>query len=151
MHIAHNSLILVADGRKYLVFRNHGDAALLDLRVQAQGEQPNLKDHALHSDAPGTQAQRWGHARPAMEETDFHQQNEDRLARDIATQLNKQALAGDIPSLAIIAPPKTLGVLRAHWHKILAEKIICEIPKDMIDRPTPEIEALLAGHAHPPG
>ncbi|MFN5758912.1 MAG: host attachment protein, partial [Sphingomonadaceae bacterium] len=72
MHLPHNSSVLVADGRKYLIFRNHGDAHRLDLRFQTQGEQPNLKNHELHSDAPGTQTQRWGHARPAMEETDFH-------------------------------------------------------------------------------
>ena len=151
MHLPHNSSVLVADGRKYLIFRNHGDAHRLDLRLQTQGEQPNLKNHELHSDAPGTQTQRWGHARPAMEATDFHQQNEDRLAQDIAEQVNAHAHAGDITSLVVIAPPKTMAVLRAHWHKTVAEKIICEISKDMIDRPTPDIEALLAGHAHPPG
>jgi protein required for attachment to host cells len=43
-----------------------------------------------------------------------------------------------------------MGVLRQHWHKEAQKRIICEITKEMIDRPTPDIEALLIGAAHPP-
>ena len=41
MNLPNNTLVLVADGRKMLFLRNHGDAAQIDLRVEAHPEQNN--------------------------------------------------------------------------------------------------------------
>jgi protein required for attachment to host cells len=150
MRLPHDALVLVTDGRKYVLFRNDGDAARLNLQTDRHDEQPNAKDRDLHTDAPGTQNQRFGHARPAMDETDFHQQAEDRLAKQIAKTLNARALAGQIEALAVIAPARTMGILRLHWHERLSRRIVGEITKEMVDRPTPDIEALLQGDARPP-
>ena len=35
MPLPHNALVLVADGRKMLFFRNHGDENQIDLRTEA--------------------------------------------------------------------------------------------------------------------
>ena len=35
MPLPHNALVLVADGRKMLFFRNHGDEERIDLRTEA--------------------------------------------------------------------------------------------------------------------
>ena len=150
MTLPHNALVLVADGRKLLFFRNRGDENQIDLRIEAHDERSDAKDSELKSDGPGTQAQSFGYGRPAMEETDYHQQEEDRWVKDAADQLRKRVLANDFEALAIIAPPKALGVLRKELHKEVEKRIVLTINKEMTDRPIPDIEDLLVGEAAPP-
>ena len=150
MALPHNALVLVADGRKMLFLRNHGDEAQIDLRTESHDFRHDLKDRELRTDAPGTMKQRWGDGRPAMDETDFHQQEEDNWARDAAEELKKRALRNDFDALAIVAPPKTLGVLRKELHKEVERRIVRTLNKEMTDRPIPDIEELLVGEAAPP-
>jgi protein required for attachment to host cells len=151
--LPHNALVLVADGRKMLLLRNHGDTAQIDLRTEAHDERDNARDSELKTDlagqspAPGNTGLGGG----TMGETDYHQQDEDRFAADTADRIKTMALAGSFDALAVIAAPKTLGELRKHWHKEVERRIVEEIAKDMTDRPLPDIEALLTGDAAPPG
>jgi protein required for attachment to host cells len=78
-----------------------------------------------------------------MDETDFHQQEEDRWIKDAAEELKKRALRNDFDALAIVAPPKALGVLRKELHKEVEKRVICTINKEMSGRPVPDIEALI--------
>ena len=80
-----------------------------------------------------------------MGETDFHQQEEDRWIKEAADELKQRALRNDFDALAIVAPPKALGVLRKELHKEVERRIICTVNKEMTDRPIPDIEALLDG------
>ncbi len=150
MALPHNALVLVADGRKKLFLRNHGDDSLIDLRMEAHDEREDLKDRDLKTDGPGTMKQSGGYGRPAMDETDFHQQEEDRWAKDAAEELKKRALRNDFEALAIIAPPKTLGVLRKELHKEVERRLVLTLNREMTDRPIPDIEELLVGEAAPP-
>jgi protein required for attachment to host cells len=84
-----------------------------------------------------------------MEETDFHQQEEDRWIQDAADELRKRALRNDFDALAIVAPPKALGVLRKALHKEVTKRIVCTVNKEMSGRTIPDIEALLNGHTQP--
>jgi len=145
MPLPHNALVLVADGRKMLFFRNNGDEGQIDLRTEAHGEREDRKDRDYHTDAPGTQGQRWGDARPAMDETDFHQLEEDRWIKEAAEELKERALRNDFDALAIVAPPKALGVLRKNLHKEVEKRVVCTVNKEMSGRPVPDIEALLVG------
>lgn len=149
MPLPHNALVLVADGRKILFFRNHGDENQIDLRTEAHDKRRDRKERDYHSDAPGTQKQRWGDARPAMEEVDWHQLEEDRWVKEAAEELNKRALRNDFDALAIVAPPKALGFLKKQLHKEVEKRIVCTVNKEMTDRPIPDIEALLNGHTVP--
>ena len=150
MALPHNALVLVADGRKMLFLRNHGDDTLIDLRIEAHDERKDAKDHELKSDAPGTMQQSAGYGRPAMDETDFHQQEEERWAKKAAEELKRRALRNDFDALAIIAPPKTLSVLRKELHKEVERRIVLTLNKEMTDRPIPDIEELLVGEPAPP-
>jgi len=145
MPLPHNALVLVADGRKMLFFRNNGDEGQIDLRTEAHDEREDRKDRDYHTDAPGTQGQRWGDARPAMDETDFHQLEEDRWIKEAAEELKERALRNDFDALAIVAPPKALGVLRKNLHKEVEKRVVCTVNKEMSGRPVPDIEALLVG------
>ena len=150
MALPHNALILVADGRKLLFLRNHGDQNQIDLRIEAHDQREDLKDHEIKSDAPGTTRQAFGFGRPAFDETDFHQAEKDRWAKDAAGELKKRALANDFDALAIVAPPRTLSVLRKELHKEVERRIVLTLAKEMTDRPIPDIEDLLVGEAAPP-
>lgn len=143
MPLPNRALVLVLDGRKMLFFRNHGDANQIDLRTEAHDERADAKDSDLKTDAPGATQQSGGYGRSTMEETDFHQLEEDNWVKDAADELRKRALRNDFDALAIIAPPKALGVLRKALHKEVERRIVCAINKEMSGRPTPAIEALI--------
>jgi protein required for attachment to host cells len=145
MPLPHNALVLVADGRKMLFFRNHGDENQIDLRTEAHDARRDRRDREIKTDAPGTMKQSMGYGRPSMEETDFHQQDEDRWIKEAAEELKKRALQNDFEALAIVAPPKALGVLKKSLHKEVEKRIVCTVNKEMSGRPIPDIEALLNG------
>lgn len=151
MALPNQALVLVADGRKMLFFRNHGDENQIDLRTEAHDEREDHKDSELKTDAPGAQSPRVGIGRDTMAETDFHQQEEDNWVKDAAEELKKRALRNDFDALAIIAPPKALGVLRKELHKEVERRVVLTLNKEMTDRPIPDIEELLVGQGAPPG
>jgi len=146
MPLPHNALVLVADGRKMLFFRNHGDENQIDLRTEAHDERQERKDREIKTDAPGTTKQSGGYGRSTYEEADFRQQEEDRWIKDAAEELRARALRNDFDALAIVAPPKALGVLKKCMHKEVEKRIVCTVNKEMSGRPIPDIEALLNGH-----
>ena len=155
MALPNQALVLVADGRKMLFLRNHGDQNQIDLRTEAHDQRQDRKDREIRTDAPGTAAVRFSSGgadtfRPAMEETDFHQQEEDRWVKDAAEQLKTRALSNDFANLVIVAPPKALGVLRKELHKEVERRILFTCNKEMTDRPIPDIEELLVAEAAPP-
>lgn len=143
MLIPRNSFIMVADGRKLLFFRNDGDANDPRLEVITATEKENPRDRDQKSDAPGRAFSSVGQGRSAYSEVDFHDLEESRFAAEAADLLRKHALTGDFERLIVIAPPKTLGELRRHYHKEVANRLTAEIPKDLTGHPVPEIERLL--------
>jgi protein required for attachment to host cells len=143
MPLPHDALVLVADGRKMLFFRNHGDENQIDLRTEAHDKRRDRKDREIKTDAPGTTKQSFGYGRSTYEEADFQQQEEDRWIKDAADELKSRVLRGDFDALAIVAPPKALGVLKKCLHKEVAKRLAFTINKEMSGRPIPDIEALL--------
>ena len=135
MPLPHNALVLVADGRKMLFFRNHGDEDQIDLRTEAHDARNDRKDSEIKTDAPGGIHQSAGYGRSTYEEADFHQQEEDRWIKDAADELKKRALRNDFDALAIVAPPKALGVLKKCLHKEVQKRVACTINKEMSGRP----------------
>jgi protein required for attachment to host cells len=155
MRVPNNSCVLVADGRKMLFFRNEGDAEFLNLAVERKRVDENPPDRTQSTDTPGRTfaaagSPRTGVAvnagannRSAYEETDFHQLQEDRFAAEAAEMLKRRALANDFDSLVVVAPPKTLGELRKHYHKEVEKRLAAEVPKDLTNVPVEEIERIL--------
>jgi protein required for attachment to host cells len=142
MQIPHDSFVLVVDGRKSLFFRNEGDGEFPNLIVERKDGHADPKDREIKSDAPG-RAFGGGDARSAYEETDFHQQEEDRFAAETAEMLEARALSNDYQALVVVAPPRTLGELRKHYHKEVERRLVAEVPKDLVNVPVAEIEKVL--------
>ena len=150
MPLPNQALVFVTDGRKLLFLRNHGYENQIDLRVEAHDEREDRKDSDIKSDAAGASKQSFGFGRPALGETDFHQQDEDRWVKDAADLLRQRALRNDFEALAIVAPPKALGVLRKALHKEVERRVVATFNKEMTDRPIADIEDMLVGEAAPP-
>jgi protein required for attachment to host cells len=150
MPLPHQALVFVTDGRKSLFLRNQGDENQIDLRTEAHDEREDRKDHEIKTDSAGSSKQSFGYGRPALGETDFHQQEEDRWVKDAAEELRQRAMRNDFEALAIIAPPKAWGVLRTELHKEVERRVVATFNKEMTDRPIPDIEDLLVGEGAPP-
>lgn len=149
MPLAHDTLVLVADGRKALFLRNEGDKAQIDLRTAAHEEREDRKNSDIKT-APSGQSYApagTGLSGGTMGEADFHQIEEDRFAKDLTAKVNAMALAGEFDDLVIVAPARTMGELRQHWHKETQRRIAGEHVKEMTARPIGDIEALLVGEA----
>src|SRR5262245_29460806 len=143
MPLPHNALVLVADGRKMLFFRNRGDENQIDLRTESHDAREDRKERYLRTDAPGSMKQSFGFGHSTYEETDFQQQEEDRWIKDAADELKDRALRNDFDALAVVAPPRALGVLKKCLHKEVERRIVLTANKEMSGRPVPDIEALL--------
>ena len=144
MRVPHNSFVMVADGRKMLFFRNDGDADFPNLQVVSMAEKENPLNRDQMSDAPGRAFSSVGPGRSALENTDFHELEESRFAVETAAILKRWAMDGDFEKLIVIAPPKTLGELRKHYHKEVANRLVAEIPKDLTGHPVVEIEKIIS-------
>lgn len=144
MQVPHGSVVVVADGAKMLFFRNEGDSEFPKLEIERKREQENLSDEEMKTDEPGRAFDAsGGPGRSRYEETDFHQLEEDKFAAETAEILKKRALAREFESLIIVAPPKTLGELRKHYHKEVEKRLSGEIAKDLTGHPVEEIEKII--------
>lgn len=143
MHLPHNSVVLVADGRKMLFLRNEGDAEFPNLVVEKAQEQDNPATRDQATDSAGRASSPQGGVQSSVEPTDFHQIEEDRFAADAADFLKTGALRNSYDSLIVIAPPKTLGELRKHYHKEVTSRLKGELDKDLTGHPIKDIEKAL--------
>ena len=144
MWIDHDAMVLVADGRKMLFFRNRGDRMAPNLEAETVKLQDNPADRDQASDAPGRAFNSVGSHRSAMEQTDFHDLEETRFAAEAADLLKRRALANDFEKLIVVAPPTALGEMRKHYHKEVQSRLVGEIAKDLANHPVPEIEKIIA-------
>jgi protein required for attachment to host cells len=145
LKIRQGDWIVVCDGRKALVLENAGDEKFLNLKTREVYEHADAKTHELGTDAPGRAFSSVGHGRSAMEQTDWHAQEEERFLHDLVVRLEAELNGGHAKSLIIVAPPRALGVLRQAYSHNLRNALRAEIDKDFVKLPVHEIEKHLAG------
>ncbi|MEG3171580.1 host attachment family protein [Sphingomonas sp. ZB1N12] len=143
MQLPHNSVVLVADGRKMLFLRNEGDNEFPNFVVEKAQEQDNPATRDQATDSAGRASSPQGGVQSSVEPTDFHQIEEDRFAADAADFLKMGALKNKYDSLIVVAPPKTLGELRKHYHKEVSSRLKGELDKDLTGHPIKDIEKAL--------
>ncbi len=134
MQLAHGTIVAVADGETFTLYRAAGTEAAPHLTAIGS---PGVGRDDISSGGR--------HHRSAANPDDA-QLVEDGHAGAVASVLNKMALENDFASLVVIAPPKMLGELRKHWHKALTAKLTAEIGKEMAHAPVADIAALIAKH-----
>lgn len=130
MLLPHGTVIALIDGRNFEIYRNTGDEAAPELTALPA---PKLDSHnhsgGSHHSSVGN------HADGLV--------NEDAYASAAATWLNGQVLSQKIRELVVIAPPRTLGELRKHYHKLTTGAVIRELHKDLIGQQPGDIIAAL--------
>lgn len=132
MLLPKGSTVAVADGEKFILFSNTGDAQkpILTAMPEPEIESVNKGSAASHQSSPGN--------------PDDSQAAEDGFAGGIANLLNKRVLDGEISDLIIIAAPRTLGELRKSYRKKLLEVLRAEISKDLTGHPLHSIEKTIS-------
>ena len=136
--------VVVCDGAKALILENLGDGMHPNLKTREVHAQADAKTHELGTDAPGRSINSVGARRSAMEQTDWHEQDEQRFLTDLAGRLDAAVTAGETKSVIVVAPPRALGVLRQAYSDGLRHAVRAEIDKDYVKMPVHEIEKHLA-------
>ncbi len=135
--------VLVADGEKALFLRNDGDAQDPDLNVERIEEQDNPPTREQAANRRGRVMQSATHGRSAYDDTDWHEFEKERFAKDVAEILYKKAHQGAYDHLVVVAGPQVLGVLRDEYHQEVTDRIVAEIPKTLTGHPIDEIEQMV--------
>lgn len=148
MQVQHDGLVLVTDGRKALFLRNDGDGEFPNFQLVRSWEQRVAADRDLKTSAPGRTFSSQGHGnrRSSYEETNLHDQAEFEFASEVADFLNQQMQADATDELVIVAPPRTLGVLRKRLKREVSQRVSAEIAKDLVKHPIGEIERLVTSY-----
>jgi protein required for attachment to host cells len=145
IRLSHDGFVLVGDGRKALFLRNHGDAKFPDLRVERVFTDDNPPTREQGTDKPGRAFASVGYRRSGMEPTDWHDIEEHRFAREVATALEKLVHERKVKTIVIASPPRTLAELRHALPSDVKKCVVAEVDKDLTKHPVHEIEKHLTG------
>ena len=144
LKIDNGAWVVVCDGAKALVLENTGNRLTPKLITREVYEQPDPKTHEIGADKPGRAVSSMGNGRSAVEQTDFHEQEEQRFLARLAARLDKAVLGGETGALIVVAPPRAIGVLRREFSKHVREALRAEVEKDYVKLPVNEIARHLA-------
>lgn len=137
--------IVVCDGRKALILENAGDQVFPNLRTKEVHEQEAPPTREQGTDAPGRVFSSVGSGRSAVEQTDWHDQNEQAFLKRLAERLDTAVASGETKALVMVAAPRALGMIRPAYSSATQQAIIAEIAKDLVKQPVYEIEKQLLG------
>jgi protein required for attachment to host cells len=141
LHLAKNDWLLIADGSRAKVLINKGTAArpAFETVRDQRFDNPPSREHG--TDRPARSNDAMGR-RTVVDETDFHQREEDRFVASLAGDLEKDLQAAKFDRLVVVLPPKALAVWRNAAAPKLKKTIVAEIDKDWTKLSSPDL-----GHA----
>jgi protein required for attachment to host cells len=124
--------ILVADGARARVLMNRGIGKGLQPAIDGEMTHDLPPTRDIVSDRPGRVQQSASSRRSAMEpRVDWHRFEKEKFSREMAALLDAAAGRGAFDRLVLVAPPRTLGDLRAALGAKARTKIHAEIDKDL--------------------
>ena len=144
VRIPAHALVLIVDGRRARFLRNKGNALHIELITERELEQANPPTREQGTDRPGRYVGPDRVSRSAVEQTDWHQQAEERFALAVADILYGMANGHTFDHLIVVAPPKVLGKLRKVFHSEVATRVAGEVPKELTSRSVTELAKLLS-------
>ena len=133
---------VIADGARARILRNDGPGTALVPAINRDLIDPAVHGHSrdLKSDKPGRAFDTGSGQHHSMEpHHDFHNFEKRMFARKVAKLLDEQAGKKAIERLVLVAPPKTLGDLRAELSSHTSALVAAEIAKDLTHLPVKEI------------
>jgi protein required for attachment to host cells len=138
MNVPAQALILVADGRKAMVLRNKGDAKFPNLKSEWVVVDQNPSTSSQGTDRPGRV--NFQERRSSVDQTDWHAAEETAFAKRAAQALEDIVHMTDARHVVLVAPPRTLAVLRRSLRQDTLQKVIAELPRDLVNFAIAEIE-----------
>lgn len=133
-HIPEGTLIVVADGGSARVFTNVGTNHTLKLKQQDELKVQDISAQGVSGQGPsGSMPQ----------DTSIAQMNEATFAKQLAGQLNDDALNNRYAHLILIADPQTLGRIRPQLHKEVQSRLLTDLAKDFTNAPIEDIQRAL--------
>jgi protein required for attachment to host cells len=132
--------VVVCDGRKSIILENRGDDVFPNLRMKETTEHKSPATHTQGTDAPGRSFASRGGVRSAVEQTDWHDEDERAFLVKLAQRIDAAVTAGEVKRLFIVAPPRALGMIRQHYSPATRKAVVAEVDKDLTKTPIHEIE-----------
>jgi protein required for attachment to host cells len=143
LKVAKGDWVIVCDGRKALILENIGDAMYPNLHTREVKEHAVPPTHDQGSDVPGRKFASVGGARSAVDQTDWHLQAEQEFLRSLAGELDHAVASSQTKHIILVAPPRSLGVIRHASSGHLRSAIKAEVAHDYVKLPVAEIEKRL--------
>lgn len=134
--IPEGTLIVVADGGSARVFINVGNEHRLALKQEGELRLQDLSEHGISGQGPGG---------TVPKDMSVSQLNEATFAKQVAEQLNEDALNNRYRHLVLVADPTTLGRIRPLLHKEAQARLLGDLAKDLTNVPLEDIQRTLAG------
>lgn len=129
-NIPKNSLVVVADGGKAILFRSKGSAEGLSLHEERRLMPKNLLDEGPSGSRP--------------EEQTLRQTDEATFAKQLAEAIYRMKHVGEFENLVLVADPQTLGQFRDVMHQSVGNCIILTLAKDLTNHSAHEIADLIS-------
>ena len=139
LKIDNGAWVVVCDGAKALVLVNEGNRKTPRLITREVYQQEDRKTREIGTDKPGRSFNSVDEQRSAMEQTDFHRQEEERFLSRLAERLDKAVLGGETRALIVVAPPRAIGVLRREFSPHVRGAVQAEVERDYVKMPVDEI------------
>lgn len=124
--------IFVGDGKKARIFLNKGPGKGLEPAIGNDFALPQMRTSELGTERPSTHAGAGGGGRHGVAvHADWHEQEKEEFARDLARYLEDAAKGKEFDRLILVAPPRFLGALREHLGDHAKDLVSAEIDKDL--------------------
>lgn len=132
--IPEGTLVVVANGGSARVFTNVGTDHDLTLKQQDELRMQDVSDAGVSGQGPSG-------VMPG--DMTVSQVNEATFAKQVAVQLNEDALQQRFQHLVLVADPITLGRIRPQLHKEVQQRLLLDLAKDYTNSPIEDIEKAL--------
>lgn len=139
--------------RYWALVANGGQARIVEMRrkpyefrpvAELVSEAQHLTSKDLVSDASGRVYHTQGPGTHAMQpRADPQETAESQFTRSLADKLDKAANLGRFDRLLIVADPRTLGRMRTHMNRTVADRVADEVALDLVSLPQNQLEPRL--------
>jgi len=133
--IPDGTLVVVADGASARVFTSTGTGTGLKLKQHDELKLRDVSEQGVSGQGPSG-------AMP--NDMSIAQLNEATFAKQLAGQLNEDALNNRYAHLVLVADPQTLGRIRPQLHKEAQARLVKDLAKDFTNAPLEDIERALS-------
>jgi protein required for attachment to host cells len=140
--------ILVADGQHAAVYRNDGPGKGLQAVPGLGGQRTGARSHDMMSDKPGRDQGFAGASGSSgmTPRSDPHETAERHFTEGVARQLDAAATDRKYERLILVAPPRTLGILRQALAAPTLKLVSAELDKDLTKSPVTDLAKHLEAH-----